>query len=173
MSVDLNASIKLGVNTLKSSASIIRKNVIESGRGEENPRVISLATRIILLLEKMADVLESISQRVSSAPEVVHLAPYTYIFQGERDEIVIMRTRPEHVVISVNSADNTVSLKSRRGVLEVSTNSLKIRARGVNIVLDLTSREQYEEKLSEIRNTLKIFESIVTRRLSILPRLRS
>jgi len=173
MSVDIATSLKTGAGVLRSTISLIRANVIESKKSRENPRVSSLAARIVSLLEKLAEILELTSQRVGPASSgIAQLAPYTYVFQVDEKEVVVMRIKPEHTVVSVNIAEKAVSIKLRKGVFEVSPSSLKIKTRGVNVTLNPADWDHYREKLNEVKNALKIFEAFIIRRLSLLPKLK-
>jgi hypothetical protein len=163
---------KKGIDILRNTMSVIRTEVIETKRGEVDARVLSLAARLVVFLEKLASMLELISRRIGESGEkIVQIAPYTYVFQVNDQETVFMRTRAEHLVISINTVENIISVKSRRGVLEVSAKLLKIKARGVNVTINLAEKEQYKEKLSEIRNTLRIFENYLYRKLNVIAKI--
>jgi len=165
-------AFKRGIDTLRNTMSVIRTEVIEIRRSEVDARVLSLAARLVVFLEKLASILELISRRISGAEgKIVQIAPYTYVFQVNEREVVFMRTRAEHLVIAINTAENIVSIKSRRGELEVSTGLIRIKTRGVSVTINPAEREQYREKLSEIKNTLRIFENSLHRKLSSLAKI--
>jgi len=163
---------KKGIDILRSTMSVIRTEVIEIRKSEVDIRVLSLAARLVVFLEKLANILELISRRIDqSEAKIAQIAPYTYVFQIDEREVVFMRTRAEHLVITVNTAENIVSVKSRRGELEVSTELIRIRAGRVSVTINPAEKEQYKEKLSEIRNTLRIFENTLHRKLSVLAKI--
>jgi DNA integrity scanning protein DisA with diadenylate cyclase activity len=173
MSLNIAETLKSGVSILRDTTSRIRTGVFGAKRGEENPKVLSLAARVVLLLEELARILESISQRASLTPsEIIQVAPYTYIFKVSNEEVVVTRTRPEHVVLSVNTTNRVVSIKTRKGLIEISPEFLRVKSRRVNVAINPADREQYRDKLNEVKNSLKIFEIILSRRLSFLPKLR-
>jgi hypothetical protein len=174
MTLNIAETLKLGVSILRDTASRIRTGVFEARRGEENPKVLSLVAHVESLLEELAKILESISHRAPATPtEFAQLAPYTYIYQASGDMVSIVRTRPQHVVLSVNTSSRVVSVKTRAGLIEISPESLRIKSRRVDVTLNPADRSQYRGKLNEVKNSLKIFEVILTRRLSFLLKLRS
>jgi hypothetical protein len=66
---DMALVFKKGIDILRNTMSVIRTEVIETKRGEVDARVLSLAARLVVFLEKLASMLGLISRRIGASGE--------------------------------------------------------------------------------------------------------
>lgn len=157
-------SIETGIKIIKSTIATLESNVLKGGEGVDK-KTISLASRIIQLLEKVATIFEYLSKKTEeSSGSVTELTQNVYLFRTPR-EIVLLKTKPEHVVLVYNYEENSVALKSRMGRLEFTPNSIVVESRGVSLKISPLTATVLSEHRDEMRIILKYFEKIVYNKL--------
>jgi len=151
--------IKAAINNLESTIKKAHKEGVDK-------KTISTVARLINLLEKIAYLFETVSKRLEKSDrEIITLSPYTYVFKV-RDEVILLRSRPEHVTLILNQSNNTVSLKTRNFTFAVTPGTLSISVRGKpTISVELVNREQLMLRKDELRTALNLIEKTMYRRL--------
>ena len=164
----ISRGLEASIEVLRTALQNIENNVVKTRReGEVDKKTISMASRLIELLEKMIRLLEVTGKRVQALSEnqgIVTLSQYMYAFQAQ-NEVVVIKTRPEYVALVYNSEKNSVSLKTKRSILTITPSSLTISTRGVSINVSPLNREQFMSKRDELRIALKTFEKVVYKKL--------
>ncbi|MEM4490793.1 MAG: hypothetical protein QXK41_06530, partial [Desulfurococcaceae archaeon] len=95
---------------------------------------------------------------------ILELSQYLYLLRTP-GEIIILRTRPEHVALTFNSKENYVSLKTRNASLTISPNSVALKARGVEFSISPLTIENFDKRRDELRILLRELEKTIYRRL--------
>jgi len=161
----LSQGLEAGIRVLKTAVQSIESNIIRSRKETVDKKTVSVASRLVELLEKTMRLLDVLSRRIQHVEDgLVTISNYTYIFRTSK-EVVLVRTRPEHVVLSLDLESNAVSLKTRDATLSVSPNSLTISIRSKLVKISPLSEEQFTSKRDELRMALKTIEKAVYRRL--------
>lgn len=160
----ISTELESGVRVLNSAISNLKTTVSKAGRGGDE-KTVSVISRIVELLEKTASTLLTLSGYIGSlSGDMSVLAPYTYVFRAQ-DEVVLLRTRPEHVVISISGSKSEVTIKTRKGELRVTPSNVGLRARGVSVELDLRDFDSIRNSRSEVSAILGVFEETLYRRV--------
>lgn len=158
------AELENGVRVLNAAISSLKSTVSRVGKGGDE-KTLSVISRIVVLMEKTASTLSLLSGYLGSlSSDVSHLAPYTYIFRAQ-DEVILLRSRPEHVIISVSSSKSEVSIKTRKGEFHVTPGSVRLKARGISVELDLRDFDSISKRRSEVSSILGVFEKTLYRRI--------
>ncbi|MEM1699842.1 MAG: hypothetical protein QXR80_01825 [Desulfurococcaceae archaeon] len=152
---------------LKTVNSVVvnLENTILRTKEVKDEKTTSLISRIVDFLRKTESVILQISSMLDTAGgNVVLLAPYTYVFRTE-SELVFLRSKPEHVIISINFAKSSISIKVRHGSLTITPSTMEVRARGLSFQIDFKSFDAFREKRDEIGSIMRIFEKTLYRRI--------
>lgn len=157
--------LEVGLKTINTVITNLENTLLKAGEGRDE-KTISLISRMIAFLRKTALILSQLSSRLNSSENnIVVLAPYTYIFRAENG-IVLLRSRPEHVVVSVNSSKPSVTIKIRYGSLTITPSAMEVRVRGLSIEVDPRNIDSIKEKRDELRASMRIFEKVLYRRIA-------
>jgi len=113
MSMPITQGLELTVKTLDSVATSIRNNVLRS-EGAIDKKAIGAVARLVELLEKTASTLEALSKKlVEVKGDFVEISPFFYLFKAGNN-IVLLRTKPEHIALSFNLDSKQSLLKPDR-----------------------------------------------------------
>lgn len=157
--------LEAGIRVLRTAIHSVESNVIRSRRETVDKKTASVASRLVELLEKIAHLLDTLSKRIQHVEDkLVIISQYTYVFRTPK-EIVLVRTRPEHVVLALDLEGNAVSLKTRSAALSISPSALIISIRGKLINISPLNEDQFTSKRDELRAVLKTLEKTVYRKL--------
>lgn len=164
MSMPITQGLELTVKTLDSVVTSIRNNVLRS-EGAIDKKAIGAVARLVELLEKTASTLEALSKKlVEVKGDFVEISPFFYLFKAGNN-IVLLRTKPEHIALSFNLDSKTISIKTRQGELSVSQSGLIVKARGIAFEITPFTPEGFNARKDELRILLGIFEKSVYKRL--------
>ncbi|MEM4717624.1 MAG: hypothetical protein QXE81_02555 [Desulfurococcaceae archaeon] len=157
-------SLETSIKIIKSIITALEKNVIKAGEGVDK-KTISLTSRIIQLLEKISIIYDNLLKRVEEVSDnVIELTQNIYLFRTPR-EIVLLNTKPEHVALVYNHEENSISLRSRVGRLEFTSNSMIVESRGISLKISPLVATTLSKHKDEMRIVLKYFEKIVYNKL--------
>lgn len=150
-------AINIAINNLKKSMHV-------AGKSRENVKVVSLVSRLIEFLESTARILKLLSDKVSFSGNGINvLAPYTYILRAG-DELVVMRSRPEHVIVTIKANTRELAIKTRHGKLVLTPRELQVQTKGFNVTASLEDFESIKKSFHELSSALKNFEVVMYRR---------
>lgn len=158
----LQQNIDSSIRVLRSLAMNIENSII---RGEADRKTMSVASRIVQLVGRVAEALETLVRKLpESQGGVIELVNYSYLVKSPTG-FILVKTRPEHIVLTYDDNKRTLSLKSRIGSMTISTNSINISSRGLVIDISPITIEKLSSNRDELRILLKHFEKIVYNRL--------
>lgn len=153
------------IKILKSTITSLENNVLKAGKNIDK-KTISVVSRLTQLLEKTVDVVDVIARKTININENIYeLSPYLYLLRAP-EEIIILRTRPEHIALAFNSKENTVSLKTRSASLTIAPNTVVLKARGAAFTISPLNVENFDKRRDELRILLREFEKALYRRLA-------
>ncbi|MEM0001927.1 MAG: hypothetical protein QXV54_02705 [Desulfurococcaceae archaeon] len=160
----MGQELETGVKLIKSTIANLENNVLKAGKNVDK-KTISVVSRLMQLLEKTINVVDAIAKKTASTNEnILELSQYLYLLRTP-GEIIILRTRPEHVALTFNSKENYVSLKTRNASLTISPNSVALKARGVEFSISPLTIENFDKRRDELRILLRELEKTIYRRL--------
>jgi hypothetical protein len=152
------------IKVLRSTITNLENNVIKAGR-DVDKKTISVVSRLTLMLEKTVNLVDVVAKKTTGISEnIVELSPYLYLLKTP-DEIILLRTRPEHVALTFNPKENSVSMKLRNSALTVTPNSLTLKVGGLAFNISPLTIENFSERRDELRILLRDFEKTLYRRL--------
>jgi hypothetical protein len=161
--VTLVQGFEVGLKTLRSFIANIRSNVLKSE--EVDKKTLAVVSRLVELLEKTESALDALAKKLEGEERgFVELSSYFYVFRAGGD-VILLRTRPEHVVISINLENKTVTIKTRKGSISVASNGFSASARGISLEITPTTPEGFIERRDELRAVLGVLEKSIYRRL--------
>ncbi|MEM4490323.1 MAG: hypothetical protein QXK41_04110, partial [Desulfurococcaceae archaeon] len=101
----MGQELETGVKLIKSTIANLENNVLKAGKNVDK-KTISVVSRLMQLLEKTINVVDAIAKKTASINEnILELSQYLYLLRTP-GEIIILRTRPEHVALTFNSKEN-------------------------------------------------------------------
>ncbi|MCC6054631.1 MAG: hypothetical protein LM589_04895 [Thermosphaera sp.] len=161
--VTLVQGFEVGLKTLRSFIANIRSNVLKSE--EVDKKTLAVVSRLVELLEKTESALDALAKKLEGGERgFVELSSYFYVFKAGGD-VILLRTRPEHIVISINLENKTVTIKTRKGSISVASNGFSARARGISLEITPATPEGFIERRDELRAVLGVLEKSIYRRL--------
>lgn len=161
----LSQGLEAGIKVLRTAIHSVENNVIRSRKETVDKKTVSIASRLVELLEKIVHLLDTLSRRMQHVEEgLVVISHYTYIFRTHK-EIVLIKTRPEHIVLALDLEGNAVSLKTRGAALSISPSTLIVHIRNKSINISPLSGDQFASKKDELRMALKTLEKAFYRKL--------
>lgn len=159
------ASIERAVRVLSDISQGIRGRVVRSR--ELDAKTINVASQLAGLVEGISGGLRTLEGKLKasgSVEGVSRISPYTYlVVDGER--VIVLRSRPEYMVLSIESKGSSISIKTRNSAISIKPDSISITARGVSVEVNPFSVEDYQVKREELRKALKSIDRVVNQRL--------
>lgn len=162
----LSQGLEAGVRVLRMVTSSLENNILKARKESADKKTLSTIARLVKLLEKLAHILDSLNRKVQRQDrDFILLSQYTYVFKYQNG-VILMRSRPEHVILAYDHDSNTVSLKSRDLTFAVSPSALLVRIRGKLITINPMGEDQFAIKRDELRAVLNTIEKIAYKRLA-------
>ncbi|MEM4903602.1 MAG: hypothetical protein QXL28_01325, partial [Desulfurococcaceae archaeon] len=88
----LSQGLEAGIRVLKTAVQSIESNIIRSRKETVDKKTVSVASRLVELLEKTMRLLDVLSRRIQHVEDgLVTISNYTYIFRTSK-EVVLVRT---------------------------------------------------------------------------------
>ncbi|WP_048078666.1 hypothetical protein [Desulfurococcus mucosus] len=160
--------IDRAVKSLNTLSRNIRSRVL--GSQELDAKTASTASHLVEIIESIAVSLQRLENKLKTGEPgqgVVRLAPYTYVITG-RGGVVLMRTRPEYIILSVDSEHGSVSVKARKTLLTAEPGRILMKTRGVGVEVNPLNIDDYKAKRNELKNALRSLEKVVNFKLASL-----
>ncbi|ACL11788.1 hypothetical protein DKAM_1462 [Desulfurococcus amylolyticus 1221n] len=156
------------VRTLTILSQNIKSQVIE--RHELDSKSITLISSLRKIVDDVAVWLDQVDKRLKAEDVkrgVTRLASYTYLIIG-KSEIVVMRSKPEYIIVSVNLEKNSISIKTRNTILLIEPGRIYMRVKGVSVEIDPLKAEDYISKRDELVNALRVLGKNIDLKVSQL-----
>lgn len=161
----LSQGLEAGARVLRMVVSNLENNILKARKESADKKTLSIVARLVKLLEKITHLLDDLNKKVQRQDrDFIVLSQYTYIFKYQNG-VMLIRSRPEHVILAYDHDSNTVSLKSRGLTFTISPSALLVNIRGRSITIDPISEDQFAIKREELRTALNMIEKITYRRL--------
>jgi len=164
----LLTSIDRIIGSLNTLSQNIRSRILENQ--ELNVKVASVVASMRELVDSIAVGILQLKKYLETEniqEGVAKLAPFTYLIVKE-GKIILLRSRPEYVVLSLEPRSNIVEVKSRNSVITIAPGRIALRARGISVEIDPLSPSDYQAKRNELRNLLRHLGKTVNFRFTLL-----
>jgi len=164
----LLTSIDRTIGSLNTLSQNIRSRILENP--ELNVKVASVAASMRELVDSIATgmlQLKKYLETVNIQEGVAKLAPFTYLVV-RKDKIILLRSRPEYVVLSLEPQSNVVEVKSRESLITIAPGRIALRAGGISVEIDPLNPSDYQARRNELRNLLRHLGKTVGFRFTLL-----
>lgn len=164
----LLTSIDRTIGSLNTLSQNIRSRILENQ--ELNVKVASVAASMRELVDSIAVgilQLKKYLETVNIQEGVAKLAPFTYLVVRE-DKIILLRSRPEYVALSLEPQSNVVEVKSRESLITIAPGRIALRAGGISVEIDPLNPSDYQARRNELRNLLRHLGKTVGFRFTLL-----
>ena len=149
-------------NLLNTISTRIDTRVL--GQSEKlKTEVISLASRIKDLSDKLAYILDSLVEKIGDRVKesgIVGLDKYLYIV-FEKNKFVIVRTRPFYITLLYDKDEGKLRIRSRNLLVDLETTSLTAAYMAMKVSIKIDSVDDYKNMYNELRYIMKRFGRIV------------
>ncbi|MGC9011533.1 hypothetical protein [Thermogladius sp.] len=161
---ELSVLLDQAVKMLNRVREEIESNVVSRSK-ELDARKVSLAAGIFKSVGEMADFLETLKNRLSSAKlgerSTVAVGENTYLTL-DGNIFTISKLRPVRRMVSFNSDSSTLVVKSGDNLVEIRPDGITVKTRAGVFKFNPSDLEDYENKFDELRAATKVIQNSIS-----------